>query len=95
DRSGPTGVSFVYRQRETDTAGGPLVLHVQAGVALPSASSALQFLVDLGGTSARWTPDRGQLEWIRDGVYVSLQGSLGLNAMLQLASQIGVGGVAP
>ena len=95
DASGPTGVSFIYRQRETDAAGGPIVLHVQAGVVLPPASSALQLLVDLDGTSARWTPDRAQLEWIRDGAYVSLQGPLGLAAMLQLASQVGVGGVAP
>ena len=95
DRTGASAVSFVFRQRETDTAGGPLVLHVQAADALPPASSAQQLLVDLDGTSARWTPDREQLEWIRDGAYVSLQGPLGLDAMVQLASQVGVGGVAP
>ena len=96
-RTGPTAVNFVFRQRESDTAGGPMLLHVQMGDALPPASSAHQLLIDLGGTSARWTPDRDQLEWIRDGAYVSLQGPLGLDAMLQLASQVGVGagGVAP
>jgi outer membrane lipoprotein-sorting protein len=97
DASGPTGVSFVFRQRESDTAGGPIVLHMQMADALPPASSAQQLLVDFDGTSARWTPDRDQLEWIRDGAYVSLQGLLGLDAMLQLASQVGIGtsGVAP
>ena len=97
DRSGPTGVSFVFRQRESDAAGGPIVLHAQMADALPPASSAHQLLVDLAGTSARWTSDREQLEWVRDGVYVSVQGPLDLDAMLQLASQIqvGTGGVAP
>jgi hypothetical protein len=97
DRTGATAVSFVFRQRETDTAGGPLVLHVQMGDALPPASSAHQLLVDLDGTSARWTPDRDQLEWIGEGAYVSLQGPLGLDTMLQLATQVrvGTGGVAP
>ncbi len=97
DASGPTAVSFVFRQRESDTAGGPIVLNVQMSDALPPASSAHQLLVDLDGTSARWTPDREQLEWIRDGAYVSLQGAVGLDAMLHLATQvrIGTGAVTP
>ncbi|MGZ5296750.1 MAG: hypothetical protein ACXWYT_07525 [Actinomycetota bacterium] len=81
-------VSFVFRQRETDTAGGPIVLHIQPGDALPPASSADQVLVDLGGVRARWTPDRDQLEWIAGGAYLSLEGNLGLTAMLDLASRI-------
>ena len=43
------GVTFVFRQRESDAAGEPLVLHVQAGHMLPPASSADQSLVDLDG----------------------------------------------
>ena len=64
--------SFVFRQRESDAAGGPIVLHVQAGHRLPPASSADQSLVKLDGDEARWTPGRGQLEWIAgDGVPVA------------------------
>jgi hypothetical protein len=81
-------VSFVFRQRETDAAGAPIVLHVQPGGALPPASAAHQSLVDLGGANARWTPERDQLEWVADGAYVSLEGGLGLPAMLDLASQV-------
>ena len=89
-------VSFVFRQLETDAAGGPIVLHVQMGDALPPASSADQFLVELGATSARWTPGRDQLEWIAGGAYVSIEGPLGLSTLLDLALQIGpAGGVAP
>ena len=90
-------VSFVFRQRETDTAGGPIVLHVQPGGTLPPASTADQTLVDLGGAQARWTPERQQLEWIAGGAYLSLGGELSLAAMLDLASQVRplAGAVAP
>ena len=81
------GVTFVFRQRESDAAGGPIVLHVRAGQKLPPASSADQSLVDLGGTRLRWTPGRGQLEWIADGAYISLEGTSDLASMLDLASR--------
>jgi hypothetical protein len=81
-------VSFVFRQRETDAAGGPIVLHVQVGETLPPASAAHQTLVDLDGARARWTPDRDQLEWIAGGAYLSLEGGLSLSSMLDLASQV-------
>lgn len=89
-------VNFVFRQLETDAAGGPIVVHVQKGDTLPPASSADQFLVELGGTSARWTPGRDQLEWIAGGAYISIEGPLGLPTLLGLALQIGLaGGDAP
>jgi hypothetical protein len=81
-------VSFVFRQRESDAAGGPIVLHVQPGEALPPASSAHQTLVDLDDARARWTPERDQLEWIAGGAYLSLEGGLDLVAMLDLAAQV-------
>ncbi len=70
-------VSFVFRQRQSDAVGGPIVLHVQAGAALPPASSADQLVVSLDGARARWTPGRGQLEWIAGGAYLSLEGGAG------------------
>jgi hypothetical protein len=85
---GVIAVSFVFRQRESDAAGGPIVLHVQRYEALPPASSAHQALVELDGATARWTPDRDQLEWIAGGAYLSLEGGLSLTAMLDLASQV-------
>lgn len=83
-----TGVSFVFRQLETDAAGGPIVLHVQIGEGLPPASSADQFLIGFGATSARWTPSRDQLEWIAGGAYISIQGPLDLQTLLDLGLQI-------
>jgi hypothetical protein len=81
-------VTFVFRQRETDTAGGPIVVHVQTGDVLPPASSADQTLVGFDGAQARWTPERDQLEWIAGGAYLSLQGDLSLTAMLELAALV-------
>ena len=81
-------VTFVFRQRESDDAGGPIVLHIQVGEALPPASSARQSLLDLDGAEARWTPERSLLEWIDGGAYLSLEGDLTLTAMLDLASQV-------
>ena len=87
-------VSFVFRQRQSDAVGGPIVLHVQAGAALPPASSAAQVEVSLDGVPARWTPGRGQLEWIAGGAYVSLEGGPGLPVLLALASQVRLDGPA-
>jgi hypothetical protein len=89
------GVTFVFRQRESDTAGEPLVLHVQAGHTLPPASSADQSLVDLDGTSARWTPGRRQLEWIAGDAYLSLEGEADLARMIDLASAFDTIDVVP
>jgi outer membrane lipoprotein-sorting protein len=87
-------VSFVFRQRQSDAVGGPIVLHVQAGAALPPASSADQVVVSLDGMRARWTPGRGQLEWIEGDAYLSLQGGPGLPTLLALASQVRLDGPA-
>jgi hypothetical protein len=81
------GVTFVYRQRESDAVGEPFVLHVRAEQMLPPASSADQSLVDLNGTQARWTPGREQLEWIVDGAYISVEGTADLASMLDIASR--------
>ena len=89
DHTGVTGVSFVFRQRESDTAGEPIVLHVQLGGTLPPASAATQFRLTLrDGTPGRWTPARGQLEWVTDGAYLSLEGRSGLRTLLDLAGQV-------
>ena len=79
-------VTIVYRQRESDLAGGPLVLHVEPGLSLPPASSTDQFRVDAAGSEVRWTPGRQLLEWERDGVYRSLGGPLSLEALLRILS---------
>ena len=47
--------------------------------------------VDVAGVGGRFTPDRSQLEWIRDGVYRSLDApGLELRELLTIATSIGV-----
>ena len=69
--------------------GGGIRLHEEVADALPPASSATQSGVAVGGTAGRWTPERGQLEWVDDGVYYSLDApGLGLPELLLLAGSL-------
>ena len=46
--------------------------------------------MDVAGVGGRFTPDRSQLEWIRDGVYRSLDApGLELEELLAIATSIG------
>jgi hypothetical protein len=84
--------TFHLRQRESDTAGGPVTLHVELDAALPPASSDDQVRVRLGSLVARWTPGRSELEWVEGGSYRSLEGAVDLRVLAALARSI-VGGV--
>ncbi len=82
------GVTIMFRQNETDAAGGPLTLHVEAANELPAAASSIQGRVLVAGVSGRWTPSSGRLEWVSDGVYRSLQGATTLRMLLTIAGSI-------
>ena len=60
---------------------------------LPPATSADQSVVAVGDARGRYTPDRAQLEWIRAGVYHSLDApGLELPELVAIAGSIGTGG---
>jgi outer membrane lipoprotein-sorting protein len=83
------GVNVYFQQADADLGSGPIRLHAEVGQDLPPASSASQSAVEVRGTEGRWTPDRGQLEWVQDGVYYSLDASgLGLEDLLAVASSM-------
>lgn len=82
------GVTVLYRQRESDLAGGPLFLHVEPGRGLPPTTSSARYRVDAGGIDARWTPARSLLEWEHGGVYASLTGALPLSTLLGIVRGI-------
>ena len=82
------GVTLYLRQLDMDAAGEPLVLHVERGAGLPSPSSAAQSRVGVASVDGRWTPSRSQLEWVDTNAYHSLQGELGLRALLAIANVI-------
>jgi hypothetical protein len=83
------GVNVYFQQTDAELGSGPIRLHAELGQDLPPASAASQSAVEVRGTEGRWTPDRGQLEWIQDGVYYSLDGSgLGLENLLAVAASM-------
>jgi hypothetical protein len=83
-------VTLYLRDRDADAGIGTIRLHLEAATALPPATSATQSTVDVAGVEGRFTPDRSQLEWIRDGVYRSLDApGLELEELLAIATSIG------
>jgi hypothetical protein len=82
------GVTLSLRQPDMDAAGEPLTLHVERDTGLPPPSSSAQSQITFAGLEGRWTPNRSQLEWVDRGAYHSLQGELGLRALLQIASAV-------
>jgi len=64
-------------------------LHEEPSTSLPPASSAHQSVVEVRGHPGRYTPDRNELEWIENGVYVAIDGNgLRLPELLTLAATL-------
>jgi hypothetical protein len=82
------GVTLYLRQPDMDAAGEPLSLHIERDTGLPPPSSSAQSRIRFAGVEGRWTPNRSQLEWVDHGAYHSLQGELGLRALLEIASAV-------
>ena len=84
------GVTLYLRDQDADAGIGTIRLHLEAASSLPTATSAAQSTVDVGGVRGRFTPDRSQLEWIDGGLYRSLDApGLGLEELLAIATSIG------
>jgi hypothetical protein len=84
----PTGVTLHLRQPEMDAAGEPLTLHVERARRLPPASPSSRSTVTLLAGVGRWAPGRALLEWIDHGRYHSLQGSLPLGSLMEIANAV-------
>ena len=82
------GVTLHLRQLDMDATGEPLTLHIERDTGLPPPSSSTQSRIRFAGIEGRWTPNRSELEWVDRGAYHSLQGRLGLRALLQIASAV-------
>jgi Putative zinc-finger len=84
------GVTLYFRDLDADAGIGTIRLHLEPSQALPPATSAEQSAVDVGDAHGRYTPDRSELEWIRSGVYHSLDApGLELPELVLIASSIG------
>jgi hypothetical protein len=86
--SEPAGVTLHLRQIDTDAAGEPLTVHVERDTGMPLPSSSEQGLISFAGLEGRWTPSRSELEWVDRGVYHSLQGSVDLRSLIEIARAI-------
>jgi hypothetical protein len=84
-----TALNVYFQQQDTDLGTGPIRLHEGVATKLPPASSAAQSEVEVRGVIGRWTPDRNQLEWVEQGVYLSLDaGGLSLADLLAVAASL-------
>jgi outer membrane lipoprotein-sorting protein len=84
-----TALNVYFQQLDTDLGTGPIRLHEEVAKKLPPASSAAQSEVEVRGVIGRWTPDRNQLEWVDQGVYLSLDaGGLSLADLLTVAASL-------
>jgi len=87
------GVTLYFRDLDADAGIGTIRLHLEPAQALPPATSASQSSMDVGGAHGRYTPDRSELEWVRSGVYHSLDApGLELPELVAIAASIGSGG---
>jgi outer membrane lipoprotein-sorting protein len=84
-----SGVTLYFRDLDADAGIGTIRLHLEPAQALPPATSADQSAVDVGDARGRYTPDRSELEWIRSGVYHSLDApGLELPDLVAIAASI-------
>jgi len=67
-----TALNVYFQQLDTNLGTEPIRLHEERAEKLPPASSAAQSEVEVRDVIGRWTPDRNQLEWVEQGVYLSL-----------------------
>jgi len=87
------GVTLYFRDLDAEAGIGTIRLHLEPEQALPPATSAEQSSVDVGGAHGRYTPDRSELEWIRSGVYHSLDApGLELPQLVAIAASIRANG---
>jgi hypothetical protein len=87
------GLTLYFRDLDADAGIGTIRLHLEPAQALPPATSAMQSAVNIGDAHGRYTPDRSELEWIRSGVYHSLDApGLELPELVAIAASIGSDG---
>jgi hypothetical protein len=84
-----TGFTVFYQQQSSELAGATVRIHEEPATSLPPASSAHQSIAEVRGRDGRFTPDRHELEWVENGVYVAIDGDgLQLPELLSIASTL-------
>ncbi len=84
-----SGVTLHFRRPGAELDDGGLQLYQAAQVALPPPLEARVVAVRVRGVDGRYSPTRGALEWVEDGVYRSLGGgALDLPGLLRVAGSL-------
>ena len=82
-------VTMYFRRPGSELDGLGIRLHQAAGVGLPPPTDPGALAVRVGVVTGRYSPSRGELEWIEGGVYRSLSGTaLDLGGLLAAARSL-------
>ncbi|HEX2029782.1 MAG TPA: hypothetical protein VHL78_00060 [Actinomycetota bacterium] len=84
-----TAVTVHYRRPGAELDGAGIALHQAPVGSLAPPLEPDVFVVRVRGITGRYSPSRGQLEWVESGTYRSLEGTaLDLAGLLRLASSL-------
>jgi hypothetical protein len=83
------GVAFLFRRGGAELDGGGIRLFQSAGADLHPPMDPDVLAVRVRGLDGRYSPTRGELEWVEDGAYRSLGGgALDLAGLLRVADSL-------
>ncbi|HEV8683164.1 MAG TPA: hypothetical protein VGS09_10395 [Actinomycetota bacterium] len=86
---GRTSVTVYFRRPGTELDGMGIRLHQAPRTPLPPPMDPDVLAVEVRGTIGRYSPVRGELEWVERGIYYSLGGTaLDLAGLLQVAASL-------
>jgi hypothetical protein len=84
-----TSATVYFRRPGTELDGVGIRLHQAPGTPLPPPMDPDVLSVEVRGTIGRYSPIRGELEWLERGVYHSLGGTaLDLSGLLRVAASL-------
>lgn len=84
-------LQVVYARPEREPAGYGLRVYEAVARSIPPAPGSDLISVHVRGVTGRWTPSTHELEWMEDGLYVSLRApSLELGVVLRIAEDMQV-----
>jgi putative zinc finger protein len=85
----PSGATVYFRRDGAELDGGGIRLFQAEDVSLPPPLEPEVLAVRVRGVTGRYSPTRGELEWVEDGVYRSLGGTaLDLRGLLSVAESL-------
>jgi hypothetical protein len=87
---GNSAVTVHFRRPGAELDGGGIRLHQADGIGLAPPLEPEVLAVEVRGVTGRYSPVRGELEWVEDGVYRSLGGSSMAGSPLDLEGLLAV-----